>query len=341
MTISSVVPPPMRSSSLPPVLTRPTYRPAASTFPEEEERSIITMPGLVTVREDVARRERPVLTVLTGVLAGKVFPLEQAETTFGRSRDCVVRIDDSDVSRRHMRILQEDGRFIVEDLESRNGTFLGSRPIRRAELENGDKITLGPNLVLRFALLEPAEEALAKQLFEASTSDALTRVANRRYFDERLASEIAFAQRHGTELALLTFDVDHFKRVNDTWGHGAGDIVLRIVAAQVKRTVRVEDLLARVGGEEFGVLVRGIGREGLARLAERVRLSVSRLQIPWQGTDLSVTVSLGGALLSESRATSTPAIHSSPKELGAGLVRLADERLYLAKQTGRNRACLR
>jgi diguanylate cyclase (GGDEF)-like protein len=302
---------------------------------------MITLPGLVTLREDAARRERPVLTILTGVLAGKVLPLEQAETTFGRSRECTVRLDDSDVSRRHMRILQSDGRFVLEDLGSRNGTYLGTRAVQRAELEDGDKIQLGPNLVLRFSLLEAAEEALAKQLFEASTSDALTRVANRRYFDDRLASEIAFAQRHGTELSLLVFDVDHFKRVNDTWGHAAGDIVLRIVAAQVRRTVRVEDLLARIGGEEFAVLVRGVGREGLARLAERVRLSVSRLQVPWQGAEISVTVSLGGALLSESRASTVPAERSSAKELAAALVRLADERLYLAKQMGRNRAYLR
>ena len=109
--------------------------------------------------------------------------------------------------------------------------------------------------------------------------DALTRAHNRRYLVERLGSEIAYARRHVTHLALIMFDLDHFKRVNDTHGHLAGDEVLREVAALVSRLIRAEDVFARFGGEEFVVLVRGIEHDNATRFAERMRSAVERLEV--------------------------------------------------------------
>jgi two-component system cell cycle response regulator len=171
------------------------------------------------------------------------------------------------------------------------------------------------------------EEALARQLYDGATRDPLTGLFNRKYARERLTAEIAYAQRQGTRLGLIMADIDHFKRVNDGFGHAAGDIVLRLVAAQMQRTSRFEDLLARYGGEEF--VVRGVDHPSVRVLAERVRRAVQRLVVPWESASLSVTLSLGVASLVECGSNAS----------ADALVAIADERLYRAKARGRNRVC--
>jgi len=220
-----------------------------------------------------------------------------------------------------------DGKFYVEDLGSTNGTFVGGRRVERAELRAGDRVQIGPNVVVRFAILDEAGEQLAHQLYEASTKDALTKVYNRKYLVERLAAEVAYAHRHKTPLSLVLFDLDHFKKVNDTHGHLAGDVVLRVVAAQVQRTIRTEDVLARYGGEEFVILVRGILHPAVTHFGERVRRAVERLSIPWEQLQIKATISVGVASLSE----------CDDKATGDTLLHKSDERLYLAKSGGRNR----
>jgi len=175
----------------------------------------------------------------------------------------------------------------------------------------------------------PSWSNLAHKLYEGSTRDALTGLYNRKYAGERLAAEVAYAHRHGTLLSLVLFDLDYFKRVNDSFGHLAGDGVLRVVAGQVQKTIRAEDVLARYGGEEFVVLVRGIEHKSVGVLAERIRKGVERLEIPWESRNLKTTVSIGVASLSE----------CGPKAAAEALVALADERLYQAKAGGRNRVC--
>jgi predicted component of type VI protein secretion system len=175
--------------------------------------------------------------VLTGLNAGQVYTLDTDETTIGRGREVKLRVEDVGISRAHSRIVRTmDGTFFVEDLGSTNGTFVGGKRVERAELHSGDRVQVGPNVVLRFAVLDEAEEQLAHQLYEASTKDALTKVYNRKYFVERLASEVAYAQRHKSPLALVLFDLDHFKKVNDTHGHLAGDVVLRCSRATAARS---------------------------------------------------------------------------------------------------------
>jgi two-component system, cell cycle response regulator len=273
---------------------------------------------------------RPMLTVLTGLNVGQVFALNRAETVIGRSRDAAVQIYDVGVSRKHARIVRADaGRCIVEDLGSTNGIFVNGRRVDRADLSDGDRVQVGPALLLRFGRIPADEEAIARQLYEGSTRDALTSVYNRKYAIERLAVEVAYANRHGTHLGLILFDLDHFKRVNDSFGHAAGDIVLRIVAAQIQKAIRAEDVFARYGGEEFVVLARGIEPKNMTVLANRLRAGVERLSIPWESRTLRVTVSVGVASLSE----------CGPKATADALVALADERLYDAKAGGRN--CVR
>jgi diguanylate cyclase (GGDEF)-like protein len=221
-----------------------------------------------------------------------------------------------------------DGKFVVEDLGSTNGTFVQGRRIDRSDLHTGDRLQIGPNVVLRFAILDEAEEKLAHQLYEASTKDALTKVYNRKYLLERMAAEEAYSHRHKSPLSVILFDLDHFKKVNDTHGHLAGDVTLRLVAAQVQRTIRTEDVLARYGGEEFVILVRGVAHANSARFAERVRKAVERLTIPWENVQLRATISVGVSSLAEL---------PEGGQTGDALLHLADGRLYEAKAGGRNR----
>ena len=333
----SEIPPPREDpprSSKPPLSSSPlSMRPAHPSYidPEwVESETSVTRPTETSLpaHTPVAARDRALLTVLTGLNAGQVFTIDTDETTIGRGRDVAVRIEDVGISRAHTRVVRTmDGKFVLEDLGSTNGTFLSGRRVERADLHAGDRIQVGPNVVLRFGILDEAEEQLAHQLYEASTKDALTKVYNRKYFVERLSAEVAYAHRHKTPLSIVLFDLDHFKKVNDTHGHLAGDVVLRVVAAQVQRTIRTEDVLARYGGEEFVLLVRGIPHSNVNHFAERVRKAVERLVIPWEHMQLRATISVGVASLSE----------CGDAAAGETVLHRADERLYKAKSGGRNR----
>ncbi|MDP9150377.1 MAG: GGDEF domain-containing protein [Myxococcota bacterium] len=287
--------------------------------------SSIAMPPAVSTRQ----RMRALLTVVGGPATGRVFAVQEDETVLGRGKEAHVRIDDSGASRAHARIVKSgEGSYFIEDLGSTNGTFVDGRRVERAELATGARIHFGASVVFSFSLLDAQAERIAHQLYESSVRDPLTRAHNRRYFVERLASEIAHARRHETQLALILFDLDHFKRVNDTYGHLAGDDVLREVAALVTRMIRAEDVFARYGGEEFVVVVRSIGQANVARFAERLRGAIERLEVAYEATVLRVTISAGHASL-----------HELPEDgrRADALLRLADERLYRAKTAGRNR----
>jgi two-component system, cell cycle response regulator len=272
-------------------------------------------------------QRRGALVVLKGADAGRTYILD-ADTIVGRSRDATIHYDDKGMSRRHARVFKQGDRFFVEDLGSRNGTFVsGERVIGRTELVDGARVVLSAGLVLRFNMLDEVEERVTKQLFEASTRDALMNIYNRRYFDERLAAEVSFAHRHKGLLGLLMFDIDHFKRINDTHGHLAGDAVLQAVSKKLGTLIRTEDVLARYGGEEIAIIARGVPLDGLVVLADRLRHAVHDTVTAYENLPLRVTVSIGVATISECDAHAT----------GDLLVALADERLYKAKHAGRNR----
>jgi diguanylate cyclase (GGDEF)-like protein len=158
-----------------------------------------------------------------------------------------------------------------------------------------------------------------------SRTDALTGLYNRRHLEEYLVQLLSAARRHGHPMALLMLDIDHFKAVNDTAGHAAGDAVLREVAARVRSTVRREDIPGRWGGEEFLLLLPYLGAEGVRALGERLRRCVGDRPVELSsGQVIPVTVSLGGAVALEAEGPE-------------GLVRRADAALYDAKRAGRNR----
>jgi diguanylate cyclase (GGDEF)-like protein len=273
---------------------------------------------------------RASLRVISGEGAGRVIPLPLGPTLLGRSPAADVRFDDSTISRSHARVISGAEGYLLEDLGSLNGTFLRGVRVDRAHLLSGDRFQLGPRTLIRIAVADKLEREFLSHLVESSTRDPLTGTFNRRFFESRLDAELAYARRHGTKVAVLLLDIDHFKRVNDAYGHDAGDQVLRAVAVVVRGTIRAEDFLARLGGEEFAVVARAATQLDPIGLAQRVRLAVESLSIRLTGDQCaSVTVSIGVAHHQECPEPS----------MGRALVKLADARLYRAKSGGRNAIC--
>jgi two-component system cell cycle response regulator len=273
---------------------------------------------------------RATLTLMTGPDAGLVVSVDGETTIIGRDPTVDLSFDDAALSRKHARLARgKHGEYLIEDLGSTNGTYVSARRIRSSTLCSGDHIQLGPSLLLRFELYDAEDESLQRKLFESAVRDPLTGAFNRQHLSARLASETAHARRIEGHIAVLMLDIDHFKQFNDDCGHLAGDRVLRVVANQIERIIRTEDLFARYGGDEFVVLVRDAELDEATRLAQRLRDAVRLTLVRHKTMDLSVTVSIGVAALDELPPTAGP----------TDLLAAADARLYGAKLAGRDRVC--
>ncbi|MBI4705247.1 MAG: GGDEF domain-containing protein [Deltaproteobacteria bacterium] len=284
------------------------------------------------LKEELARRsrrDRAYLIVLAGADVGKMFKLDAGETFLGRSHRATVRIDDDSISRMHAKVLLDGAEIEIEDLGSSNGTLVNEQKITRARLRDGDKIRLGETTILKFTFHDRLDESFQQKMYDAALRDPLTRIYNKKYFIDTLATEFSYARRHGTGLSLIIFDLDHFKRINDTYGHVAGDYVLVELATLVRGMLRNEDVFARYGGEEFVIVLRAIPLHHAGTLAERVRAAVEAKQFVFDGQRLPVTVSVGVAA------------HHAGLEGFTSLVEEADEALYAAKGAGRNRVLLK
>jgi len=171
------------------------------------------------------------------------------------------------------------------------------------------------------------EAAYHDEIYRLTTIDGLTQVFNRRYFEETLDREISRCIRYSREMSLVMIDIDHFKQINDTYGHLAGDHVLKHIASAIKTKIRREDVFARYGGEEFGLLLPEVDTKGALLMAEKARKLVEKHKFEFDKQEISVTISLGVATLKSGQRDS------------ADLVRAADVKLYEAKTSGRNRVC--
>src|SRR5262245_55909007 len=270
-------------------------------------------------------RKRAHLIVLAGPNVGEMYEID-SNLVIGRGREADVRVQGDGISRKHAGIRIAAEQIVFEDLGSTNGSFInGERAVHRV-LEEGDKVQIGTSVILKFTYHDELDEDFQRQMFESASRDALTQVYNKRFFMEQLASEHAYAARHGTDLSLLMFDLDHFKAVNDTHGHLAGDYVLAELTRVLMPAVRTEDVVARYGGEEFVVLSRTSGPEGATHLAERLRKSVEQHPFVFADKTINVTVSIGISFM--------PSATISAAE---DMIALADKALYEAKNGGRNR----
>jgi len=213
-------------------------------------------------------------------------------------------------------------RYDIVLVEHRLGTLELTRATPFEEPETAIIEVVASNLVypLRNALLY-------REARNAAARDPLTGVHNRASLETILDREVGLSHRHATPLSLLMVDVDHFKRVNDTHGHVAGDSVLRAVTGAIRRCARDSDVVCRYGGEEFAVVLSNTREDGAMRLAERIRETLAETPVQVAGRELAVTVSIGAATLADDDARTT-------------LLEKSDAALYRSKADGRNRVTM-
>ncbi len=277
------------------------------------------------------RRTNAYLIVITGSGVGTMYRVPATDAIVGRGQRAEIRLIDDGVSRAHARIRLDDKHLLLEDLGSRNGTFLNGRRLERPQpLFDGDKIQVGRTAILRFCYHDTLDESFHEQMLQSALRDSTTKLFNKRYFLDRLDGELKFARRHASALSVLMVDIDHFKQVNDRYGHVAGDAVLANVAQAIARSVRNEDVVARFGGEEIGIILRAIELEPAMLLAERLRRRIAGI-VTSPTTDgpqqqIRVTVSIGVA-----------GFPTEPFETVNDLLNAADQAMYRAKRAGRNR----
>lgn len=268
---------------------------------------------------------KPRLIVVSGMLLGQQMELGDVPVIVGRASECALAMPHPSVSRQHCRIWREGDRYLIEDLGSTNRTYLNGKPVTRAELRDGDQISVGNNAI-KFFTGTSLEANYHEELIDLAIYDSLTGFYNRRRFRALLDEEMGDAKTTAP-LSLLLMDLDHFKQINDRHGHLVGDQVLSVVAQLIREHAPADAPLGRLGGEEFALALRGKSLGEAAGLAETLRAVVGARPVDTREERLTVTVSIGVAQSGVDAST--------PSEL----LRRADERMYKAKQGGRNRVC--
>jgi len=264
------------------------------------------------------------LVVIYGDELGKKYNLNTPSVVVGRSSKCDIQIDQESISRNHSKIVNTGKSILVRDLGSTNGTYVNDEPVEEYVLRDGDLIKIG-RTIFKFLTGGNIENAYHEEIYRLTTVDGLTQISNKRFFMESLEREIARAHRYQRAMSLVMFDIDHFKRINDTYGHLAGDYVLKQLASAVKQKIRREDLFARYGGEEFAIILPEIPLAPSLTFAEKVRQVVEEHEFRFENTSIDVTISMGVAGADE-----------DVRDVDE-LIKRADERLYAAKAAGRNR----
>src|SRR6476660_9516567 len=282
---------------------------------------------VVTVISKIS--ERPVgkdacLVVIYGLELGRKYNLESANVIIGRSSKSEIQIDQESVSRNHAKIINTGKSIILRDLGSTNGTYVNDELIDEYVLRDGDFIKIG-RTIFKFLSGNNIENSYHEEIYRLTTIDGLTQVFNRRYFVETLEREIGRALRYRRDLSLIMFDIDRFKGVNDSFGHLAGDHVLKHLASVIKTRIRREDVLARYGGEEFAIVLPEIDHYNAMQFAEKVRKLVEAAEFKFEDAMIPVTVSIGVASL---RGEIEDALE---------FIKQADTHLFSAKEGGRNR----
>jgi len=266
------------------------------------------------------------LVVLSGSNVGEMYRMEKDTIIIGRGDRVDIRVLDDGISREHVRLTKVDDGVELHDLGSTNGTFCNGQRVLRHLLCEGDKIMLGSTTILKFSVQDHLDEMFQRQMSESALRDGLTHAYNKRYFIDRIETELQYAVRHGSPLSLIFLDIDHFKKINDAHGHPAGDHVLTQLATLAMSMLGEEATLARYGGEEFAILGRGMTVEAAATLSEQLRAAVAAHPFAFDGQPIPVTVSVGVARAPDAGVNTA-----------GDLVARADEAMYSAKRGGRNR----
>jgi diguanylate cyclase (GGDEF)-like protein len=297
-------------------------------MPKERETVITVVTKGLEDRD--APAGRACLVVFYGEDLGKRYFLEHNEQIIGRSDSANIQVEQESVSRQHARVTVREGQSRMVDLDSTNGTFVNDHRIEETELQDGDLIRVGQT-IFKYLAGSNIESKYHEEIYRLTTIDGLTRAYNKRHFTESLERELNRALRYERELSLVMFDIDHFKRINDTHGHLAGDYVLRELGGLVTHNLRREDVFARYGGEEFAIILPEIDKVGAVNVAEKLRQIIEHHGFSFANREIAVTVSLGVRALDAGNEDTNLQANE--------FIADADACLYEAKQSGRNRVC--
>lgn len=274
-----------------------------------------------------AEQKSACVVVIHGEGLGKRIDIGERAIVVGRSPESDLCIPHPSVSRKHCELWRELGQCRVRDLQSTNRTRINDAVVEEAELQDGDHITIGET-ILKFISHSSVEARYHEEVYQLATHDALTELCNRRHFTELVEKELSRAQRHERPLVLAILDLDHFKRINDSFGHIAGDAVLKQFSELLRGHIRADDVAARIGGEEFAVLLPETGLDEALHFANRLRRALAEADLRPGGEPGRITVSVGLAAMRPDR------------DSRGALMRAADAALYRAKEAGRNRVCV-
>jgi len=294
---------------------------------EKDDREDSVDRTIITTFDEISKEKEKhaYIIFLSGPLMGKMHLLQEGTVVMGRVGDVDIPVNDLGISRRHCSIEYHKGKAILRDLESTNGTYLNGVKVPEAELRDGDKIQISSSTIFKFAQQDKIENIFHEELYKMAVVDALTGAYNKRFFEERIKEEFSFCFRNKVPLSLLIFDIDFFKKVNDTYGHPTGDFVLSRIAALAKTIIRNEDILVRYGGEEFVIILKATDAEGASVLAERLRKLIDESEFEFENQKIHATISIGVATLSGQNFANWET-----------MFKLADTLLYKSKNSGRN-----
>jgi two-component system, cell cycle response regulator len=272
------------------------------------------------------------LVEIYGDKLGQKFELDSDEVLIGRDVKSDIIIDSVSVSRKHAMIYKNYynpdnseyfSSFWVKDLGSTNGTYVRDKQITNEKLKNGDTVKIG-STIYKFILGSNIENAYFEEIYQMTIIDGLTNSYNKRYFLENLDKEISRSKRYGRPLSLIMFDIDFFKKINDSYGHLAGDFILKKLSTVVKTSIRMEEIFARYGGEEFVITLPESTKDASLKLAEKIRHLVEVTCFNFKERNINLTISIGVAAI-DKKITSA-----------MSLIAEADKNLYIAKNNGRN-----
>lgn len=267
------------------------------------------------------------LVVFYGQNIGRRYFLNKPEMIIGRSDSANIQVDQESVSRHHAKILTVDSASTITDLDSTNGTFVNNVRVEgETHLRDGDIVRVGQT-IFKHLSGSNIENKYHEEIYRLSTIDGLTNAYNKRFFLDALERELNRAARYSRGMCLVLFDIDHFKKINDSFGHLAGDHVLRELAMLVSQNIRRQDILARYGGEEFAIILPEVDKAGADILCEKLRSIAESTSFDYGEDSIPITISLG--------------IHAHDPAGGfestEQFIARADAKLYAAKQNGRNR----
>lgn len=277
----------------------------AETDPSVAE-SALLLPALaapVRALRAPAQRNRAILFELSGLNPGAVFSVHHSGVVIGRALASNIVLKDGGVSWEHAALSNRHGGFYVEDLRSLNGTFLNEARVERPVLlADADQLRLGgSNTVFKFSMMGEFEENVLRNLFALTLRDSLTHLFNHQHFEERLRGELALAKHQGETTSVLVVDIDHFKTVNLRFGHSVGDAVLKLIASTLLKLMCPYDVVARLDGGKFAVVLHGTSARNAQILGERVCNRVSAISLEPSVRGLVLTASVGLASVGDTK----------------------------------------